>query len=422
MAATAYKFPARAQSLLGVLLPGASLAFYAAGTLNPQSVFSDPELTIRLPNPMRADSAARFPEFYPDPDLSYRAILTSDAGEEWDLDPVSIFPGTDGATPLDDAGAPMPLATLTFWLSSTTELAPIYVDNTLTTQLANPLTADASGAFATIYLDDTIAYRHKLEHGDARLVYDYDHRVSIAGGGSGGGDGSDPFFADVVLLLHGNGSILDSSSYHRPTFSVDGAAASAVQLKFGLGSISVVDDSVAPAHQAVTWDAAPELNFTSIPHWTVEFWTRPCDAPDVGIDYAVGNVGLRAVGTTIGKAFDIGITYGTLLDDIPYGFVQVNGSTAGGGIAYSFELYVPFTPNTWHHIALVRNIDEVTLYINGVSQGTSILGEDLFDDATSWSLAGGAGARPHYIDDVRITTDSRYTADFVPPVTEFPDE
>lgn len=174
MSAVLYKQPPRAVDLLGTLLPGASLTFYAYGTDDKLAAYADPELTTKLPNPVRANSAARFPAFYFPADVLYRAVLTFEDVEQWDLDPLEEFPGTDSLTVLDDAGEPMAEAVRTFWLSRTTELAPIYDDETLTTPLDNPLTADENGDFPEVYLDDTYQYRTRLQDGDGRLIFDTD--------------------------------------------------------------------------------------------------------------------------------------------------------------------------------------------------------------------------------------------------------
>lgn len=177
MAGVTYKPPPRAEDLLGALLPGASLSFYATGTLNRVPVYADPALTRPMPNPMTADIASRFKNFFLDPDTDYRARLESFGVLKWDLDPLTIFPGQAAAIPVDDAGRAMPFAVLTFWKSRTTELAAIYSNSGLSTPLANPLTADATGAFPVIYVDDTKGYRTKLERADGVLVYDLDPQL-----------------------------------------------------------------------------------------------------------------------------------------------------------------------------------------------------------------------------------------------------
>src|SRR5690606_36594099 len=78
------------------------------------------------------------------------------------------------ARPLTPSGAIMPSAKLTFYESGTTTLATIYADAELTTPLANPLDADASGRFVPIYLHPLTTYRVLLNDADDVLVYDVD--------------------------------------------------------------------------------------------------------------------------------------------------------------------------------------------------------------------------------------------------------
>lgn len=72
----------------------------------------------------------------------------------------------EGFQALDDAGAPIPGATLTFWRAGTTRKAPVYADQALETEHDNPLTADELGRFPLIYLSPDIkAYRVLLHTG-----------------------------------------------------------------------------------------------------------------------------------------------------------------------------------------------------------------------------------------------------------------
>lgn len=85
---------------------------------------------------------------------------------------MSIFFRNPVFQALDDAGAPLPAAYATFMLASTNVLAPVYADSTLTTPLANPLTANSAGLFPVIYMDDDLAYRVTLHTADGVLRWD----------------------------------------------------------------------------------------------------------------------------------------------------------------------------------------------------------------------------------------------------------
>ena len=77
----------------------------------------------------------------------------------------------------------------------------------------------------------------------------------------------------------------------------------------------------------------------------------------------------------------------------------------------------------WYHIALVRNGNVFTPYVNGVAGTTTTSSAAIFN-ATNPMYIGGLAAGYHfngYIDDLRITKGvARYTANFTPPTAAFP--
>jgi hypothetical protein len=78
--------------------------------------------------------------------------------------------------PLSLSGIIMPGAYLVFLDSETDIPTPAYAD-TIGTELANPLTADDSGRFVTIYLDGSVTYRIQLFDEDDVLQWDQDPYV-----------------------------------------------------------------------------------------------------------------------------------------------------------------------------------------------------------------------------------------------------
>lgn len=81
-------------------------------------------------------------------------------------------------TPYRDAnGKPLAQARLTFWRSRTTAHAPVYSDPGLETEIEQPIEADSSGVFPSIYLDSTIDYRVLLHSDDGVLRFDVDPYV-----------------------------------------------------------------------------------------------------------------------------------------------------------------------------------------------------------------------------------------------------
>ena len=79
--------------------------------------------------------------------------------------------------PLNQNATFMSGCTATFYLSGTTSLTPVYADGALTTSLANPLAADASGTFVAVYLDPSVIYRVQIKTSTGVLVSDTDPYV-----------------------------------------------------------------------------------------------------------------------------------------------------------------------------------------------------------------------------------------------------
>jgi hypothetical protein len=163
----------------GVTYPGALLYVYASGTLSPLvTIYADPELETPLENPLPADSAARWPAIYLDPDAhdEYRARCVSADGTDlvFDDDPVNpaAAPYSRPGPALDASARPLGGATLTFYAERTSQKAPIYADELLAEELPNPVSADANGEFPGIWTDGELSYRVLQHTASGILVYD----------------------------------------------------------------------------------------------------------------------------------------------------------------------------------------------------------------------------------------------------------
>jgi hypothetical protein len=226
-------------------------------------------------------------------------------------------------------------------------------------------------------------------------------------GGLGGGD-SDLYFANVSLLLHGNGAngsttITDSSPNPKTVTAVGNAQISTAQSKFG-GSSIVFDGTgdylVAPASSAFTFNGAVE-NFT-IELWS--YWTGPSS----GLNNA------QFVGTA--PATSPYVAGGWLLATDGANYRWFNSSGIGG-------LDMPLTRNQWQHVALVCNSAAIKMYVDGIGS-TWTLSTNINYSLNS-PLAVGAYFNTFvtgYIDELRITKGiARYTANFTPPTAPFSD-
>jgi hypothetical protein len=95
-----------------------------------------------------------------------------------------------------------------------------------------------------------------------------------------------------------------------------------------------------------------------------------------------------------------------------------NGTSWSGNInASSYILAV----NTWYHFAITRNVNTITMWVNGVSQGTPITVGAIYNTSQAWtfgSYPGNAAVLPlrGYLAGTRITLGAAlYTGTFTPP-------
>ena len=84
------------------------------------------------------------------------------------------------------------------------------------------------------------------------------------------------------------------------------------------------------------------------------------------------------------------------------------------------------TNGTWHHIAVVRSGSTLTTYVDGTSRGTDTISAAVSPTSADVEIGQGVytSAYPYegYLDDIRITKGvARYTANFTPPTSAFPD-
>ena len=219
--------------------------------------------------------------------------------------------------------------------------------------------------------------------------------------GAAGGVERDPFFANVSLLLHGNGTngsttITDSSLTPKTVTAVGNAQISTSQSKFGGASIAFDGTGDGLTVQQTALGTAD---------FTIETW----------IYYNNGSTG--------GTIFDCRLSDADGGNGFAF-YRQANGALAvffGAPTGQSGSL-----PNgTWHHVALVKSFGGVfSGYING-SQVFSFANTTNLVRATHKiginhdNVNSGVNG---YIDDFRITLGiARYTGNFTPPTAPFPD-
>jgi hypothetical protein len=82
------------------------------------------------------------------------------------------------AQPLSPIGTVMPGCYLQFYLTTTVTLTPIYANAALSSELSNPVIADATGTFPAIYLNPAVTYRVQLYDPYGNLLHDNDPFIS----------------------------------------------------------------------------------------------------------------------------------------------------------------------------------------------------------------------------------------------------
>jgi Concanavalin A-like lectin/glucanases superfamily len=85
---------------------------------------------------------------------------------------------------------------------------------------------------------------------------------------------------------------------------------------------------------------------------------------------------------------------------------------SGGELAYTTSV---ISLGTWYHTAIVRSGTTITLYINGVSQGTNTSSATLGNSGGNIRIGSAAGyALNGYLSNVRYTKSAVYTSAFTP--------
>lgn len=218
----------------------------------------------------------------------------------------------------------------------------------------------------------------------------------------------DPFFSSVVLLLHGDGtngstSIIDSSPSSKAVTAVGDARISTAQSMFS-GS-SIVFDGSGDYLVVVGSETNPDFDFGTL-NFTIEAW----------IMLAVNNFFSLAAKRPAAS---------------PSGWQVSSGDFSAriGGIWRQSVISVPNPAiNTWTHIALTRSGNSFRMFYNGLQVGSTYTQSGSLEQLTTHPLRiGVAGGTSElfangFMNELRITKGvARYTANFNPPTTPFPD-
>jgi hypothetical protein len=217
----------------------------------------------------------------------------------------------------------------------------------------------------------------------------------------------DPLWANVQLLLPGDTSTNDASSYSR-SVSATGATVSTAQKKFGAGSI-YFDGSGGRVVAA----ASSAFNFGS-GDFVIEGWVY---FNSVASDQRVAGGDNAASTGNFSWAW-----YTTQSGRLDY-YLSSSGSS------WNLALSQPFgtiATGQWYHVALVRSGSTVTPYLNGTAgTATNVSSASIYHNSSNGPFIGTQASSNFsgFIDDFRITvgSDRSYTgATIAVPTAAFP--
>lgn len=210
---------------------------------------------------------------------------------------------------------------------------------------------------------------------------------------------SDPFIANVSLLMHGeganNGTVFTDFRGHVPT-RVGNTVTSTSQFKYGSSSISF-DGASALSFAA----SAPSLSMGA-GDFTMEGWVyqtaRAAGCSVISCSSASGGTGIIMQITAAGA---------------------IAGSTAAAGLGNSGG---NIALNTWTHLAFSRTAGSLTAWIQGALIST-IANATNYTDSVLFLGEFGSGSQKFtgFMDEIRLTPGvGRYTSPFT-PIGPFPE-
>jgi hypothetical protein len=210
-----------------------------------------------------------------------------------------------------------------------------------------------------------------------------------------------------LLLNYTNGQVTDATSKN-DIETVGDAKISTTQSKFGGGSIyldGTGDYLIFRKNQ---------LGNLGTGNFTIEGWTylvsRVSNFPCIFSNYNAFTSGNGALGLFAGHNSANTSKYQLAVNGT--GFPSIQSSTS---IAY----------NSWVHLAVVRSNGVITLYVNGIADGTFSFSGSLSGPGLTFTIGYSVDEASTtingYINDFRITKDyARYTSNFTPPNSAFP--
>lgn len=221
----------------------------------------------------------------------------------------------------------------------------------------------------------------------------------------------DPLWSQVRLLMPmdgtNNSTAFQDLSSNAATCTASGnAKISTSFVKYGTGSASF--GGAATDRITVADVSASQFNFTG--DFTVEAWI-----------YVTSAAAYRTIVTRYNAANNAWIFR---LEGSVSALTSIAWYTgAASGALYNFAATI--TLNTWHHVAVCRSGSSIRGFFNGNQAGSTQTNSATMTGGTAGNLVGSSNQASFefpfagYIDDLRITTAARYTANFTPSTSAF---
>lgn len=226
----------------------------------------------------------------------------------------------------------------------------------------------------------------------------------------------DPNFANVSLLLHGNGTdgsttFIDNSVNVLTVTGFGNAQIDTGIKKFGTGSLQ--------------FDGNGDYLRVN---------------GGILFDFGTGSFTIECfiyLPTGVTQGYIIGTRSGDTASTIRWNFyittnlIVFNAYNTSNVLIGTVVHQTTLINNVFNHIAVVRNVNEFAIYLNGVKSTTNVTNSTALansnltiDIGLATGAFGGIGLPLNgYIDDLRITKGiARYTANFTPPTAQFPDQ
>jgi hypothetical protein len=220
----------------------------------------------------------------------------------------------------------------------------------------------------------------------------------------------DSNYSSVAILLHGDSSFVDSSSYAHVATSY-GNVASTGLAKFGSASLTFDGNG-----DYLTFPSNAVFNLTG--DFTLEAWVKfTADANSYAGAYGVA-IASRYNG---GSGGNTGWQW------------RINGQTYTSINLYTGQTDLNFngsaiSQNVWHHVAITRSGSTIKAFVDGQQYGDAVTNSDSFTPSSANVLSvGRLSYEATYIfdfigqiDDLRITNGvARYTSNFSVPTAAF---